>query len=64
MRSETSHFDPARSSLSSRAGDGLARPAGSEDWMATIGYEAANPMLQAPLWLEAMQDQPDARSPA
>lgn len=30
-----------------------------DDELAGIGYEAAYPFLHAPLWREAMQDQPD-----
>jgi hypothetical protein len=31
-----------------------------DDDLAGIGYEAAYPFLHAPLWREAMQDQPDS----
>lgn len=32
----------------------------SDDELAGIGYEAAYPLLHAPLWCEAMQALPDA----
>jgi hypothetical protein len=34
----------------------------SDDELAGIGYEAAHPFLDTPLWREAMQDQSDAHA--
>jgi len=35
--------------------DGLSSLRDTDDDLAGIGYEAANPQLHAPLWCEAMQ---------
>ncbi|HSW05685.1 hypothetical protein [Aquabacterium sp.] len=62
MGSESSDFEPERATRLSRAAGGPARPPSSEDWMDSIGYEAADPLLQAPLWCEAMQGSRDEGS--
>ncbi|GEM_PF-4539135 len=61
MGSDSQCFDPAALALSAAASgspEPVPRVASDTD---PIGYEAADPSLQAPQWLEALQGLPSRR---
>ena len=55
MGSKSPNLEPARAVCMASTADELDTPAGSDDWMDHVGYEAANPMLQASVWFKAAQ---------
>jgi len=62
MSNESEHFGPAAPASAGAAFAGSEQPfdAGEDDF-ANIGYEAADPSLQSPVWHETMLGRPNKR---